>query len=212
MPDATIGSIDRYNPENIDLLEEHVNTLAESQSFDIEACMAVLKLYQFNVDRFNVKVVVKILLMAIMQLPDPAFMLCLYLLPEDQLANEHIGKAIYLQQLLETCNFDQFWEEVKSCENELLDGVKGFDDHVRIFIEGVVTRSHQSIEATNLRTYLHMEEAHFQGYVKDHPEWIMKDGVLHFGKDMEAEVKPKNIVERIDFNDLTNMMASSMRR
>nr|XP_031314507.1 eukaryotic translation initiation factor 3 subunit K-like [Camelus dromedarius] len=44
----TLKGIDRYNPENLATLERYVETQAKENAYDLEANLAVLKLYQFN--------------------------------------------------------------------------------------------------------------------------------------------------------------------
>merc|ERR1719228_198791 len=52
----------KYNPDNIKTLEHYVDLQAREMGYDLEANLALLKLYQFNPTHTNMAVVVQILL------------------------------------------------------------------------------------------------------------------------------------------------------
>ncbi|NXL78659.1 EIF3K factor, partial [Leptocoma aspasia] len=66
----------RYNPENLATLERYVETQAKENAYDLEANLAVLKLYQFNPAFFQTGVTAQILLKALTNLPHTDFTLC----------------------------------------------------------------------------------------------------------------------------------------
>nr|XP_054327641.1 eukaryotic translation initiation factor 3 subunit K-like [Pongo pygmaeus] len=71
-----LKGIDRYNPENLAILERYVETQAKENAYDLEANLAVLKLYQFNPAFFQTTVTAQILLKALTNLPHTDFTLC----------------------------------------------------------------------------------------------------------------------------------------
>ena len=73
---------DRYNTENISILEAFVGQQVSEASYDLDANLALLKLYQFQPAKAKLDVVTKVLAKALMQLPGSDFQLCLYLLPD----------------------------------------------------------------------------------------------------------------------------------
>ena len=64
-----LQGIERYNPDNIPTLERYVDVQAKEIGYDLEANLALLKLYQFNNGLQNISYVGKILLKAITNLP-----------------------------------------------------------------------------------------------------------------------------------------------
>ena len=48
-----LRGIDRYNPEHLSTLEAYVNAQAQEVTYDLEANLTVLKLYQFNPTYYN---------------------------------------------------------------------------------------------------------------------------------------------------------------
>ena len=74
----------RYNPENLPTLENYVERQAVENSYDLEANLAVLKLYQFNPHLYKVDITCLILLKALTNLPHTDFVLCKCLLTKAQ--------------------------------------------------------------------------------------------------------------------------------
>lgn len=81
-----LKGIDRYNPENLVKLENYVQIQASENMYDLEANLAVLKLYQFNPASFKKEVVVQILLKALTNLPHTDFVLCKCLIDQDKVS------------------------------------------------------------------------------------------------------------------------------
>lgn len=58
-----------------------------------------------------------------------------------------------LADLLETCKFKQFWEELAKC-GDLIITVQGFEDAIRKFVAHVVNITYQTIEVPVLKELL----------------------------------------------------------
>ncbi|KAK6470684.1 eukaryotic translation initiation factor 3 subunit K isoform X2 [Huso huso] len=139
-----LRGIDRYNPENLATLERYVETQARENAYDLEANLAVLKLYQFNPAFFQTSITSQILLKALTNLPHTDFTLCKCMI--DQTHEERpIRQILYLGNLLETCHFQSFWQGLEE-NRELIDGITGFEDSVRKFICHVVGITYQNID------------------------------------------------------------------
>ncbi|KAJ1018130.1 hypothetical protein NDA16_004996 [Ustilago loliicola] len=77
-----ISGVDRYNPQNLDVLHDYLAQQLDDGSYDLLANLAILKLYQFNPNEFNYVVMINILLKALVAAPLPDFNLCISLLGE----------------------------------------------------------------------------------------------------------------------------------
>jgi translation initiation factor 3 subunit K len=77
----------RYDTNIIPELEKYVKHQVETNSYDLEANLVLLKLYQFNPEKTNPSVVSQILIKAMMNLPATDFLLCLYLISEKCVSN-----------------------------------------------------------------------------------------------------------------------------
>jgi translation initiation factor 3 subunit K len=71
-----------YNPESIPFLENYVKQQVEQQSYNLEANLALLRLYRFHPERENAEIVSVILALALTQYPGKDFLLCTYLLSD----------------------------------------------------------------------------------------------------------------------------------
>lgn len=194
-----LRGIDRYNPENLATLERYVETQARENSYDLEANLAVLKLYQFNPAYFQTQVTSQILLKALTNLPHTDFTLCKCMIDQTHQQEERpIRQILYLGNLLETCHFQSFWTSLEE-NRELIDSIAGFEDSVRKFICHVVGITYQTIER---RLLAEMLGDPLETQVK---VWMNKYGWTEdeegqiFIFNQEESVKPKNIVEKIDF-------------
>uniref|UniRef100_A0A673ZN89 Eukaryotic translation initiation factor 3, subunit K n=1 Tax=Salmo trutta TaxID=8032 RepID=A0A673ZN89_SALTR len=104
-----LRGIDRYNPENLATLERYVETQVKENAYDLEANLAILKLYQFNPAYFQVTVTSQILLKALTNLPHTDFTLCKCMIDQTHQEERPIRQILYLGNLLETCHFQSFW-------------------------------------------------------------------------------------------------------
>lgn len=202
-----LHGINRYNPENLSILEKHVDWQVQSGTYDLHANLAVLKLYQFNPSYFQKDTVCQILLKALANIPCPDFSLCTSLIDQSQQEEPSIGRLLLLHQLLETCKFTNFWKEVNATP-ELIEGVTGLEEAVRKFICHVVSVSHQNINIEDLRAILgDLSEDELQVWIQ-RCKWSKKDDDLISVANHEENVKTKNIVEKVNFEKVQTLMSS----
>lgn len=77
-----LEGLDRYNVDNLSLFQSYVATQCNDGTFDIEANLALLKLYQFNTEiSRDEDTVLNILAKGLVRFWAPDFMLALHLLP-----------------------------------------------------------------------------------------------------------------------------------
>ncbi|XP_061733525.1 eukaryotic translation initiation factor 3 subunit K isoform X2 [Nerophis ophidion] len=235
-----LRGIDRYNPENLATLERYVETQARENAYDLEANLAILKLYQFNPPYFQMNVTSQILLKALTNLPHTDFTLCKCMIDQahqekspneqqEKSPNEQQEKSsieqqetrpimeeekspivqiLYLGNLLETCHFQSFWTTLEK-NRELIDGIAGFEDSVRKFICHVVGITYQTIERSLLAKMLGDPlETQVKVWMNKYNWTDTEDGQI-FIFNQEESVKPKNIVEKIDFESVSSIMATS---
>lgn len=135
------------------VFEDHVEDQARFNTYDLEANLAVLKLYQFNPNLLNLKITHIILIKALTNFPHTDFTLCKCLLLPAQMHNDTVKDIIYLADILEQCDFATFWSKVKSMSDRFID-ITGFYDSIRKFICHVVGITFQSIEKNYLARLL----------------------------------------------------------
>lgn len=121
----------------------------ERGTYDLDACLTLLRLYSFSPEHVNVRIMSKILIKAMLQLPSPDFALMLHLIPERlQVAmfthcslsvkavsprltqveavlvqeEQPLAALIALTQHLEGARFQAFWLAADSCRDIVKSG------------------------------------------------------------------------------------------
>lgn len=135
------------------VIEEYVEEQARDNTYDLEANLAVLKLYQFNPNRLNMDITHTILLKALTNLPHTDFTLCKCLLLPAQMDNETVLEIIDFASVLESCNFAIFWDMITH-KKKMVSHISGFFESIRKFICHVVGITFQSIERVYLARLL----------------------------------------------------------
>ena len=77
-----LASDKRYDPAILPQLEAYVDAQCANRTYDLDCNLATLKLYQFHPEKSNPTVIAKILVKALMNLPNSDYLLCTYLVPE----------------------------------------------------------------------------------------------------------------------------------
>lgn len=202
-----LQGIERYNPENIKTLEHYVDLQARERGYDLEANLALLKLYQFNVSYTRLDVVVQILMKSLMNLPYTDFVLSKCLLSQDIQEDPTVKTIMYLSDLLEMCQFKTFWKDINK-EGELINCVSGFEDAIRKFVCHVISITYQTIEEPVLQELLGLVDENAIKIWTDKYGWkVGSDGVVTV-TNQEEIIKTRNITEKIDLDSVASIMAS----
>ncbi|OAD59440.1 Eukaryotic translation initiation factor 3 subunit K [Eufriesea mexicana] len=186
-----LKGIERYNPDHLATLEKYVEIQSRENAYDLEANLAVLKLYQLNPHRFNMDITCQILLKALTNLPHTDFVLCKCLLSERIMQESPINQIMYLADILEQCNFQHFWDRVLSM-SDLCDRIVGFQDSIRKFVCHVVGITFQTIDKNLLAQLLGgVDGTHLFG----------KYNVVGFGKETSIKLddsyhKPEKVIPK----------------
>ncbi|CAG8575572.1 6846_t:CDS:2 [Paraglomus brasilianum] len=213
---SLIDGVDRYNPDNISILEEYLGAQLQNEEYDLMANLAILKLYQFNQHLINDRVIINILVKALTAIPNPDFNLCLYLLHESALAEDSIQKLLHLQSLLEQARYREFWHVYESEETYriLTSEAIGFENAIRKVIARVVAISFQTISTELLQSYLNIgasnghSDEDFSFFIEKQG-WKEENKVVHIPVNNDNEAKPTVIRENIKFEQLTKVIGYS---
>jgi len=211
--------IQRYDPINIETLEQYVAMQASNNEYDLENNLSLLRLYQLNPQRFNMEIVEIILLKALSKLPHSDLSLCKSLLSTHIIENSiSVDNILYLADLLETCKFIEFWEKLQIPEfMDLKEIIAGFEDSIREFVCHVVGITYQRIQEETLCQLLGLVDK--KGAVDENSvnHWISKNGwkpatadsaYVLISSSMEDSIKTKKITEKIDLESVAGIMAS----
>lgn len=190
------------------MIEEYVEEQAKDNSYDLEANLAVLKLYQFNPHLLNLNVTYTILLKALTNFPHTDFVLCKCLLLPAQMQDETVKDIMYLAHILEQCDFALFWSRVEQ-RPEFLLKINGFFDSIRKFVCHVVGITFQTIKKDYLTRLLgNIEDAAVRNWIKKYG-WREQNNLIYIAT-QDENIKTKNITEKIDFDNLAPLMAACL--
>ena len=207
--DMLVG-IELYNPNNISTLLQYLNEQCSENTYDLEANLAILRLYQFNTDQLDNKVITKILLKAMTALPNPDFVLCKSLIDPalfEEDADQEILAVLRLFNLLEICDFQQFWKDSREKPGLYL-GITGFEDSIRQFICHTIKITYQCIKKQIVCNLLGgLDDTQLKHWVNLNKWQEIDDGYLHISNQDEL-IKSKNIKEKIEFESVAGVVST----
>jgi translation initiation factor 3 subunit K len=200
-----LNTVERYNSSNLPKFQRYVELQVTDNFYDLEANLAVLKLYQFFPHLYQPEIVNMILLKALTNLPHTDFVLCRCLLGPSQMEDLSILRIAYLANLLELCQFKKFWQE-RAQDQLLISHITGFDDSIRKFICHVVNITYQTIDRGVLKELLGgVPDAELRSWIAKNG-WKEEPSGMVFIQSQEDLVKTKNITEKITFDTVSVVM------
>ncbi|KAH9946695.1 initiation factor 3 [Amylocystis lapponica] len=217
-----VTGVDRYNPNNVGILEDYLYHQIRSEEYDCLANLAILKLYQFNADMYNPDVVINILIKALTSAPFPDFNLCLSLLDE-RTANPNpdepdplpslLPTLTALYNLLQQCRFAAFWvlyhsDQVESLRDNYTVECVGFEDSVRDVVIRAVTAAFTRIGSERLGTYLDLSGDKLDAYITK-LGWVKDSttGVVTVPPNPDNQIESTVVQENIQLSQLTKVIA-----
>ena len=99
---ADLISANMYDAKILSDLEGYVNAQVKTGTYDFDANRHLLQQYKFSPDTARIEVVEKVLLLALLQLPQKHFLACTYLLQSKMHDEESVKKLLRLHNLLQT--------------------------------------------------------------------------------------------------------------
>ncbi|KAH7104214.1 ARM repeat-containing protein [Auriculariales sp. MPI-PUGE-AT-0066] len=222
--DALVSGVDRYNPQNISVLEDYLYHQIRHREYDCFANLAVLKLYQFNPDLYNPDVVINILLKSLCAAPSPDFHLCVSLLSErpaplDPDTEDHVPTLLpelqRLSDLLQRCRFPTFWDAYQSNQLSLLRDnytveFAGFEDSVREVVLRAVRATFRRITKERLSAYLNLQGADLDAYLSS-TGWAVEGDAVVVPANPDNQVQASVVRENIQFNQLQKLITHAYK-
>ncbi|WFD29228.1 hypothetical protein MSPP1_000234 [Malassezia sp. CBS 17886] len=231
--DKLISDVDRYNPQNAEVLVDYLGTQMENGTYDALTNLALLKLYQLNQGEFNFDAVINVLLKALTAVPFPDFGLCISLLGEAPLqtlksagaaelpsvdaagiiVEPIIVRIATLSTFLFETKFRAFWEHYRS--NEYADvrqyaaAIADFEPAVRQIALNSVKGTFRTISQERLAGYLGLPVADLGAYLAGHPGWTLADGKVAVPPNPDNQVKATVVREEISLENLSKLLSQA---
>eukprot|EP01061_Rhynchopus_euleeides_P036046 TRINITY_DN60727_c0_g1_i1.p1 TRINITY_DN60727_c0_g1~~TRINITY_DN60727_c0_g1_i1.p1 ORF type:complete len:213 (+),score=107.19 TRINITY_DN60727_c0_g1_i1:92-730(+) len=163
----------------IPTLEEYLKQQIQKEFYDMEANLALLKLYQFYPAESNLDVIQKLLLKALLDLPSNAFLLCSYLIPERHHERKELELIRTLHRYLEECRFKEFWASQELKDVQVSSPIPGLETSARNYGYDILSVSHQRCEEAVASDVLNLAGTTLRTFLKGKGAEL-KEGVVTF--------------------------------
>jgi translation initiation factor 3 subunit K len=180
--------------------------------------------YQFNPHLSKEETITNILVKALTVFPAPDFSLCLHLLPPhillplststalpaagDAPLSEAVQKLNALSNQLSSAQYPQFWSTLDSDDlyADLIADVSGFEELMRVRIAVQLSQAVQEIEKGILESYLSLNGAPFDKFVKEVCGWEVEGSTIKIPLNKENEAKGTVVRENVKFDQFSRMI------
>ncbi|CAM8969884.1 unnamed protein product [Rhodiola kirilowii] len=185
-------AVNPYNPDILNDLEGFVKVQVSSKTYNLDANLCLLRLYQFEPEKINTQVVANILLKQM---------------------EEQFKTLIVLSHYLETARFSQFWEEA-SKNRHILEAVPGFEQAIQDYIVHVLSLTYQKVPKTVLSEAINLDGPSLDNFLEHQVSnngWIVDKGqgtgqliILPSNEFNHPELK-RNSAETVPLEHLTRI-------
>mmetsp|Transcript_50666 Transcript_50666/g.45445 ORF Transcript_50666/g.45445 Transcript_50666/m.45445 type:complete len:216 (+) Transcript_50666:47-694(+) len=150
-----------YDETKLKQLEDYVNKqVSEEALYDFHSNLYLMKMYSLYPEVAKKNIVIKLLLKAMMNLPESDFTSLVYLIPmtmqsKSKSMDQSISKQkeieiiLNLGQHLEDCEFDLFWKEY-NLNKKIFEQFKSFEFEIRRYICLMIQSIYQNINISFL--------------------------------------------------------------
>jgi len=179
----------------------HLHHQIQNNTYNFENNLSILRLYLTYPEKKNIEVIRKILVKALMNLPQIDFNLSLHLVYHS-LKDELVAKIVQIATLLETANFEEFWKNDLS----FFQNINGFEETIRNYTIKLLTDSYQRISKQTLSHFLHQNDAQLQETIAHHG-WNEENNFVFFPLTDNNQATPKKIMENVHFDQLLKFLS-----
>lgn len=201
---------DRYNRNILPELHKCLHSQVQNDWYDCEINLAILKLYQFHPDQdtVDIDVLIKVLIKAIMNLPEPDFQLALYLIPEPYQSMEEVQDLARLVEKLEMGQFKEFWRLYRD-RAQLFSLFPQFEQTMRAFILDTLSLTYASIPRRILAESLDMNDLELDNTF---PKEVCEGKFVRLEENVENQPKPTSYEKESDIqlNHISALMTNLM--
>jgi len=162
-----------YDINALNKLEDYVVEQINDALYDFDSNLYLMKMYSLYPNKANSDIVIKILIKALMNLPNYDFTALVYLIPITMASNKDINGILTMGQYLEDCEFDQFWPSLKANEN-ILKEFNTFTFCIRKYICQVIGAVFQNINTKFLCELLNFNNDQQLGEFLTDLQWNWK--------------------------------------
>ncbi|XP_019197022.1 PREDICTED: eukaryotic translation initiation factor 3 subunit K isoform X2 [Ipomoea nil] len=149
--------VNPYNPDILPDLENYVNEQVSSQTYNLDANLCLLRLYQFEPERMSTQIVARILVKQM---------------------EEQFKTLIVLSHYLETARFRQFWDEAAKSRH-IVEVVPGFEHAIQMYAIHVLSLTYQKVPRSVLAEAINIEGLSLDKFLEHQVSnygWVIEKG------------------------------------
>ncbi|OWZ15941.1 hypothetical protein PHMEG_00010328 [Phytophthora megakarya] len=181
-------------------------SIRENSTVDIDANLALLKLYQVYPATVNAENVAKVLVKGVMSLPSTFFTGVSTMVPESIREDANVTAVLHTGFMLQSCLFEDFWKENVTFAEK----VPGFLQSVRAYILTAISRSHSAISTGVLKAKLNVSDKEVADIVAAE-KWTVAGDLIHINPNEDNQMQAKKVQENIEFEDVLKVIHTLSR-
>lgn len=206
-------------------MENYVKYQIETNMYDRDACLALLKLYQFNEQAKSPFIVLCIFTLSLCALPDIGFRLCLYVNPPGK-DPAYFDKLKDFHGYLETAKYALFWEELygvvfddlpdpafkQGSLGEYINSFYPYFDHkIREYITSQVSNTFTTINKSMIGSFLNLPPENLSDWADSHCWTVSPRNPDYYVISSEKDIKFTSKSTRADlkFRQFTKIIGYS---
>lgn len=192
--------------DNVKMLERYLIEQLQNKTVDIDANLALLKLYQIYPATASAEKVVKVLVKGIMAMPSTFFNGASSMISENIREDANVATMLRTGFMLQSCLFEEFWKE----EVSLAEEVPGFLESVRAYIVTAIGHSHSVISMDVFMAKLNVSEKEV-AKIAAAEKWTIADNLIQISPNVDNQMQAKKVQENIEFEDVLQVIQTLSR-
>lgn len=196
-----------YDAAAVSVLEAYLAEQLANATIDIDANLALLKLYLVFPEHLDADKVAKVLVKGIQATPSPFFTGASTIVPESVREDANVKLALEAGFLLQSCLFEEFWK----LDLSYASAVAGFTDAVRAFILDALRKSHSVLSTAVIKSSLHISDKEVADVIAAEKWTALEGDLVKVTPNEDNQVRPKKIQEKIEFEDVLKVIDTLSR-
>ncbi|KAF1782269.1 Armadillo-type fold [Phytophthora cactorum] len=166
---------------SVKVLETYLAEQVQNKTVDIDASLALLKLYQVYPATTNAENVAKVLVKGVMALPSTFFTGASTMVPESIREDANVTAVLHTGFMLQSCLFEDFWKEKVSFAEK---------------VPGFLDRSHSVISTEVFKAKLNVSDKEVAEIVAAE-KWTVADNLIQINPNEDNQMQAKKDVLKV---------------
>ncbi|CAI5709102.1 unnamed protein product [Hyaloperonospora brassicae] len=185
----------------VPVLEAYLAEQVQASSVDVDANLALLKLYQLYPSTLKAATVATVLIKGVMALPSTFFTGASTMVPESIREDADVSAVLDTGFMLQSCLFEDFWKKDVAFASH----VPGFLESVRAYILMAVYRSCSVVSTDVFKAKLNVSDQQVADIVAAE-QWTVAGNLIHIKPNEHNQMQAKKVQEKIQYEDVLKVI------